>query len=79
MKNRKNIILGVICVLALLMLVTIWFFSIGKPEVASYENYVIGGLGGFLILENLVIPFFLSVFMLVISGTILIYRIVKKK
>lgn len=55
------------------------FFSIGKSEVASYENYVIGGLGGFLILENLVIPFFLSVFMLVISGTILIYRIVKKK
>lgn len=78
MKNVKSKILSIIFIICSIAVISIYVFSIGYSEVASYGNYVIGGLGGFLILEELLLPFSVSFLIMVISGAILIYRIVKE-
>lgn len=79
MKSRKtDIILISIIGISSIVLLAMLCLSIGSTDVASYENYVIGGFGGFLILENLFIPFIIFLIAIIISSAILLYRVIRK-
>lgn len=79
MKNKVNVALVCCIVVFAVISLIIMFMAVGKSEVASYENYVVGGLGGFLILENLAIPFFGSLVIVAVSAVTLLYRVIKAK
>ena len=79
MKNKVNIVLITVLLIFSIILLTILFLSIGKTYVASYEEYVIGGLYAFLIIENLIIPFIVSFVVVVITSGMLLYRMIKKE
>lgn len=68
--------LSLICCIAIAAMIVI---SNGKSEVASFENYVVGGFGGFLIMENLVIPLYVIIGILIVSFSALMYNLLKKK
>ena len=46
--------------------------------MAVYEEYVISGSGGFLIMENLVLPFIASLIIVIVSAAALLYRVTRK-
>ena len=79
MKSRKTdiILISIIGISSIVLLVMLCL-SIGNKDVASYENYVIGGFGGFLILENLIIPFIIFLIAIIVSVVILLYRVIRK-
>lgn len=78
MKNKINVILGMIATAFGVVFFMIFFLSVGRSEVASYEEYVVGGLGGFLIVESLYIQFVTSLIVAVVSTIALLYRVIKK-
>lgn len=79
MKDKVNVALLCCIVVFSVISMIIMFMAIGKSEVASYENYVVGGFGGFLIVENLIIPFWGSLAIIAASTVTLLYRMVKYK
>ena len=77
--DKKNLVLGIVVGIAYIFTMIIWLLSVGSSHVASYEDYVIGGFGAFLIVENLLIPFFLNLVIAVGGGVVLMYRMLKNK
>ncbi len=79
MKNKANIALGTIAIIFIVLPLIMLLCSIGRSEVASYNDYVIGGFGGFLIMENLLVPFIVSLIIAIVALVVLFIRIIKKK
>lgn len=78
MKNKVNIVLTIILLTFSIILLTMLFLSVGKTYVASYDEYVIGGLYAFLIIENLTVLFIISLAIVIITSVILLYRVIRK-
>lgn len=78
MKNKVNIVLTIILLTFSIILLTMLFLSVGKTYVASYDEYVIGGLYAFLIIENLTVFFIISLAIVIITSVILLYRVIRK-
>lgn len=72
MKKRTKIILIGIMILCSLIISLIAIASINQSCVASYEDYVIGGFGGFLIMNNLSALFGCSLGGLILAACYLI-------
>lgn len=79
MKNKLNIVLAAIAMISVVLPIIMFFLSIGKSEVANYNDYVIGGFGGFLIMENLLVPFVVSLIVAIVAVVLLFIRVMRKK
>ena len=77
--GKKKIAVGIAMAISYIFIMIIWLMSVGSDCVASYETHVVVGLGAFLIVENLTIPFFLNVFIFVGGAIILLYDVIKNK
>lgn len=77
-KNKVNIVLTIVILTFSIILLAMLFLSVGKTYVASYDEYVIGGLYAFLIIENLTVLFIISLAIVIITSVILLYRVIRK-
>lgn len=78
MKKKANFVFTFALVIDCIILLVIWISSFGKTEVASYGEYVVGGFGGYLIMENLLILFYGSVTVAIIISCLLVYQFIKR-